>query len=147
MQCYRGLRVSDLRRVNLDTINEDRSMIVMRSAKTDEAIKLPILPEAEEILLKYDYKLPFISDQKYNKAIKTFLKELKFDRIIESENAAPLHEVCTSHTARKTFHSYAINTLHLSATEVSKITGTSPETINKHYAGADIEEIAKKMRG
>ena len=48
--------------------------------------------------------------------------------------------------ARKTFHSYAINTLHLSATEVSKITGTSPETINKHYAGADIEEIAKKMR-
>ena len=54
--------------------------------------------------------------------------------------------------ARKTFHSYAINTfaintLHLSATEVSKITGTSPETINKHYAGADIEEIAKKMRG
>jgi len=23
----------------------------------------------------------------------------------------------------------------------------SPETINKHYAGADIEEIAKKMRG
>ena len=84
--------------------------------------------------------------RKYNKAIKTFLKELKFDRIIESENAAPLHEVCTSHTARKTFHSYAINTLHLSATEVSKITGTSPETINKHYAGADIEEIAKKMR-
>ena len=67
--------------------------------------------------------------------------------VIESENAAPLHEVCTSHTARKTFHSYAINTLHLSATEVSKITGTSPETINKHYAGADIEEIAKKMRG
>jgi hypothetical protein len=83
----------------------------------------------------------------YDKAIKTFLKELKFDRIIESENTAPLHEVCTSHTARKTFHSYAINTLHLSATEVSKITGTSPETINKHYAGADIEEIAKKMRG
>jgi len=23
----------------------------------------------------------------------------------------------------------------------------SPETINKHYAGAGIEEIAKKMRG
>jgi hypothetical protein len=35
----------------------------------------------------------------------------------------------------------------MSTTEVSKITGTSPETINKHYAGADIEEIAKKMRG
>ena len=59
-------------------------MIVMRSAKTDEAIKLPILPEAEEILLKYDYQLPFISDQKYNKAIKDFLKELDFDRKLKA---------------------------------------------------------------
>jgi len=71
LQCYTGLRVSDLRRVNLDTISEDKSMILMQATKTDEAIKLPILPEAEEILSKYDYKLPFISDQKYNKAIKT----------------------------------------------------------------------------
>ena len=147
MQCYTGLRVSDLRRVNLDTISEDRSMIVMRSAKTDEAIKLPILPEAEEILLKYDYQLPFISDQKYNKAIKDFLKELDFDRKIESQDFAPLYEVCTSHIARKTFLSYLINVKKLSAPEVKEITGTSADTIYKHYAGADIQEIAKKMRG
>jgi len=127
-------------------VSEDRRFIKTRAYKTDEQINIPILPEAFDVLEKYNFKLPFIAEQKYNKAIKTFLKELKFDRIIESENTAPLHEVCTSHTARKTFHSYAINTLHLSATEVSKITGTSPETINKHYAGADIEEIAKKMR-
>ena len=147
LQCYTGLRVSDLRRVNLDTINEDRSMIVMRSAKTDEAIKLPILPEAEEILLKYDYELPFISDQKYNKAIKDFLKELDFDRKIESQDFAPLYEVCTSHIARKTFLSYLINVKKLSAPEVKEITGTSADTIYKHYAGADVAEIAKKMRG
>lgn len=63
MQCYTGLRVSDLKRVNLDTISEDRSMIVIRSTKTDKAIVSPILSEAEEILLKYDYQPPFISDQ------------------------------------------------------------------------------------
>jgi len=147
LQCYTGLRVSDLRRVNLDTISEDRSMIVMRSTKTDEAIKLPILPEAEEILLKYDYKLPFISDQKYNKAIKDFLKELDFDGKIESQDFAPLYEVCTSHIARKTFLSYLINVKKLSAPEVKEITGTSADTIYKHYTGADIEEIARKMRG
>jgi integrase len=146
-QCYTGFRISDLNRFNVHMVSEDRRFIKTRAYKTDEQINIPILPEAFDVLEKYHYKLPFIAEQKYNKAIKTFLKELKFDRIIESENAAPLHEVCTSHTARKTFHSYAINTLHLSATEVSKITGTSPETINKHYAGADIEEIAKKMRG
>jgi integrase len=147
LQCYTGLRVSDLRRVNLDTISEDRSMIVMRATKTDEAIKLPILPEAEEILSKYDYKLPFISNQKYNKAIKDFLKELDFDRKIESQDFAPLYEVCTSHIARKTFLSYLINVKKLSAPEVKEITGTSADTIYKHYAGADVAEIAKKMRG
>ena len=119
----------------------------MRSAKTDEAIKLPILPEAEEILLKYDYEPPFISDQKYNKAIKDFLKELDFDRKIESQDFAPLYEVCTSHIARKTFLSYLINVKKLSAPEVKEITGTSADTIYKHYAGADVAEIAKKMRG
>ena len=147
LQCYTGLRVSDLRRVNLDTISEDRSLILMQATKTDEAIKLPILPEAEEILSKYDYKLPFISDKKYNKAIKDFLKELDFDRKIESQSFAPLYEVCTSHIARKTFLSYLINVKKLSAPEVKEITGTSADTIYKHYAGADIEEIAKKMRG
>ena len=146
LQCYTGLRVSDLRRVNLDTISEDKSMIIMRAAKTDEAIKLPILPEAEEILLKYDYEPPFISDQKYNKAIKEFLKELDFDRKIESQGFAPLYVVCTSHIARKTFLSYLINVKKLSAPEVKEITGTSADTIYKHYAGADVAEIAKKMR-
>ena len=147
MQCYTGLRVSDLRRVTLDTISEDKSMIIMRATKTDEAIRLPILPEAEDILLKYDYELPFISDQKYNKAIKDFLKELDFDRKIESQDFAPLYEVCTSHIARKTFLSYLINVKKLSAPEVKEITGTSADTIYKHYAGADVAEIAKKMRG
>jgi integrase len=147
LQCYTGLRVSDLKRVNLDTISEDRSMIVIRSTKTDKAIVSPILSEAEEILLKYDYQPPFISDQKYNKAIKDFLKELDFDRKIESQDFAPLYEVCTSHIARKTFLSYLINVKKLSAPEVKEITGTSADTIYKHYAGADVAETAKKMRG
>ena len=122
-------------------------MIVIRSTKTDEAIVSPILSEAEEILLKYDYQPPFISDQKYNRSIKDFLKELDFDRKIESQDFAPLHEVCTSHIARKTFLSYLINVKKLSAPEVKEITGTSADTIYKHYAGADVAEIAKKMRG
>jgi predicted DNA-binding transcriptional regulator AlpA len=34
----------------------------------------------------------------------------------------------------------------LSAPEVKEITGTSADTIYKQYAGADVAEIAKKMR-
>ena len=128
-------------------VSEDRRFIKTRAYKTDEQINIPILPEAFDVLEKYHYKLPFISDQKYNKAIKDFLKELDFDRKIESQDFAPLYEVCTSHIARKTFLSYLINVKKLSAPEVKEITGTSADTIYKHYAGADVAEIAKKVRG
>jgi hypothetical protein len=128
-------------------VSEDRRFIKTRAYKTDEQINIPILPEAFDVLGKYNFKLPFISDQKYNKAIKDFLKELDFDRKIESQDFAPLYEVCTSHIARKTFLSYLINVKKLSAPEVKEITGTSADTIYKHYAGADVAEIAKKMRG
>ena len=40
------------------------------------------------------------------------------------------------------FKIYDMQTLH----KVKEITGTSADTIYKHYAGADVEEIAKKMR-
>ena len=48
--------------------------------------------------------------------------------------------------ARKTFLSYLINVKKLSAPEVKEITGTSADIIYKHYVGADVAEIAKKMR-
>ncbi len=143
-QCFTGLRVSDLKKINRDTIN-DENQIVMKATKTGEHIRIPLMNEALAILDKYDYQLPFISDQKYNAAIKRFMKELKFDRIIFEKNE-PLHQLCTSHTARKTFISYALNNLTLSVSEVSEITGTTPETILKNYAGSNIEDIAKKMR-
>ena len=62
------------RQLNLDMISEDRSMIIMRATKKDEAVRLPILSKAEEILLKYNFEIPLIFDQKYKKSIKDFLK-------------------------------------------------------------------------
>ena len=67
LQCYTRPTVSDLRRVNLDAISENRIIIIMQATYTDDAFRLSILPEAKEILLKYDYQPPLMSDQKYKK--------------------------------------------------------------------------------
>ena len=60
-------------------------MIVMQATKTDDAFRLPILTEAEKILLKYDYQPPLMSDQKYKKTFKDFLEELDFDRKLKAK--------------------------------------------------------------
>ncbi len=143
-QCLTGVRVSDLMRFSEDLV-DDKNRLITRSEKTGSPIRIPLVPQALEIAQKYKYKLPLESEQKYNKAIHEFMKELGFDRKIESKDFKPLHEVCTSHTARKTFISQALNKMGLSVAEVSKITGTSQDTIQKHYAGANISEIEKKL--
>ena len=48
--------------------------------------------------------------------------------------------ICTSNIARKTFLSYLINIKKLSDPEVKEITGTSADTIYKHYAEADVAD-------
>jgi hypothetical protein len=43
-------------------ISEDQRFIKTRAYKTDEQINIPILPEAFDILEKYNFKLPFIAE-------------------------------------------------------------------------------------
>ncbi len=142
-QCFTGFRVGDLRRFSSNWIVDER--IIAKSEKTNSRITIPILKEAKLILEKYDYQLPVTSDQKYNKAIHDFLEEFKFNRIIEEKDSKPLHEAATSHTARKTFISYAHSRLRLSVADISLISGTSKETIMKYYVGSSIDDIEQKI--
>ena len=70
--------------------------------------------KAKEILERYkDHEgklLPFISEQKYNEAIKKIFKLSGVDRIVtildpltRDEVKKPLYEVASSHLARRTF--------------------------------------------
>ena len=59
----------------------------MQATKTDDAFRLPILPEAEIILLKYDYQ-PHLRS-KIQKSLRGFSKGISFDRKIESQDFTP----------------------------------------------------------
>lgn len=116
-QCYVGCRVSDLMNFTKNNINGQFIEYIPRKTKGErpQYVRVPLNKKAQEILHRnYNeispYLLPRISQQKYN----DYLKELflacglkrKVTRInprTEKEEQVPIHELASSHLARRTF--------------------------------------------
>ncbi|RGX83838.1 site-specific integrase [Bacteroides intestinalis] len=111
-----GCRVSDLYRMTkLNVVNEAIEYIPKKTKEGNPVtVRVPLNDKAKEILQRYnDHNtklLPFISEQKYNDAIKKIFKLAKIDRIVtildpltHNEIKRPLYEVASSHLARRTF--------------------------------------------
>lgn len=83
--------------------------------KTGQTIRVPLTSQAKDIINRYkDYDrrelMPFISQQKYNVAIKKMLKLAGIDRTVtvlnpttRTEEQRPIYEVASSHMARRNF--------------------------------------------
>lgn len=114
--CYTALSISDLKRINKESIQN--GFIVIRRRKTGKLLKIPILSKAERILSKYDYKLPCISDNKGNEVLKEIFTKLNLNRKVTVTRKVnnetvdivkPLNEVISWHKARKTAITLALN--------------------------------------
>ena len=114
-----GCRVGDLKRLKRSNI-VDGEMLQYVAGKTKnksgKIVTVPLHPTAIEILKRYEDRdddriLPFISDQKYNDAIKEIFKLLpKLDRVVtildpvtRLEKQVKLSEVASSHMGRRNF--------------------------------------------
>ena len=101
--CYTGQRFSDLNKVDKNNIIDDE-YISIRQQKTNEAITLPLLNSVRRILIKYNYRLPKISNVKFNEYIKEVAEKCNNLEIpCSSENETPRYKMVSSHTARRTF--------------------------------------------
>lgn len=111
-----GCRVSDLYRMTkLNVVNEAIEYIPKKTKEGNPVtVRVPLNDKAKEILERHkEYKgklLPFISEQKYNDAIKKIFKLAGVDRIVtildpltHNEVKRPIYEVASSHLARRTF--------------------------------------------
>jgi integrase len=108
--CYTSLRFSDISRVRKINIKGDN--IQIKSLKTKSNLDIPLNVFAKEILIKYDYKIPVISNQKTNKYLKEIGKIVGIDEPIlktqykgveEIQKDAPKYNFISTHTARRTF--------------------------------------------
>ena len=119
-QCFIGCRVGDL--LTLRPGNIVNGILVYTPHKTknngDQAVqaRVPLHPKALELVKKYEgvstdgLLFPFITEQKYNIAIKKIFKLAGITRNVIIRNPKtgedelrPINEVASSHLARRTF--------------------------------------------
>lgn len=119
-QSMTGLSYADMASLSMDDIKDD--VIIKRRKKTDVQFVIPVLPIAKSILEKYEYKLPIISNQKYNQYLKVLGDVCKMPMSLHS------------HLAR---HSYACILLNsgVDMKTISKTLGhSSMRTTERIYA-------------
>ena len=115
--CCLGCRVGDLKRLTTaNLINGEIHYIAQKTkAGNPKTIKIPLNETAMAIVEKYadpnrESLLPFISDQKYNYAIKEIFTLAGITRNVVVRNSVtgeqeirPINEIASSHMARRTF--------------------------------------------
>lgn len=107
---YSGQRFSDFSKISKDDLQD--GFIIIRSKKTDTISYIPLTESLERILIKYDWELPKISSQKFNKRIQMVCKKIGFTESFKRTSIKGTQkdvevfqrwQIITSHTARRTF--------------------------------------------
>ncbi len=133
-QIYSGLAyidVKNLRPSNIQTGVDGKQWIITHRQKTDTRVAIPILPRAKEILLKYRYQLPVLSNQKYNKYLKYIALLCKIDKNL------------TTHVARHTFATTILLSNNIPIETVSKVLGHNSISTTQIYAKIVDTKISK----
>jgi integrase len=116
-QCLIGCRINDLYKMKRSNIINEAIEYIPRKTKDGRpiTIRVPLNTTAKEILNRYtdhegDVLLPFISEQKYNVAIKEAFRLAELTRMVtvinptsREEEKRPLNEIASSHLARRCF--------------------------------------------
>ncbi|RTE53269.1 site-specific integrase [Arenibacter aquaticus] len=140
--CYTGLSYVDVKSLTAEKITrgmDNRNWIYTKREKTDELVKIPILPQAWEILERYkDFPtynglLPMCSNQKVN----VYLKEIA--------SACGIHKNLTFHVARHTFATTVMLSNGVPIETVSKLLGHTKLTTTQIYAKVMESKISEDI--
>ena len=132
--CYTGLSYIDVKELTIHQIvkrMDNKYWIHTKREKTNEIVKIPILPKALEVIEKYKSNsekanetrlLPLCSNQKTN----SYLKEIM--------TACGIHKNVTFHVARHTFATTVMLTNGVPLETVSKLLGHTKLSTTQIYA-------------
>lgn len=142
MLCYTGQRYSDLYKININNITDDK-YIKYQQQKTKEPITIRIFGNVRMLLEKYNYKLPYISGANFNKYLKEVgelcpLLHRDFsitEKQLEGNNksgkrslkvikktSVKRYAALTSHTGRRTFVTILLS-MGVSESDITSATG------------------------
>ncbi len=154
--CYTGLRFSDFRFLKNDNIGilEGKRVLNVIVQKTGDKVVIPIHPVVDEILAKYDDRLPkAISNQKMNVYLKELCQMAGIDQVVTQRKyyggrmisvESKKYELVSSHTGRRSFATNAYKE-GVPMLSIMRITGhKKPETFLKYIKFSN-EENAMLM--
>jgi len=149
---YTAQRFSDFSRItpdNIKTLGGVRVIDIIQQ-KTRERVIIPIKPELDRILKKYNYHVPKTWEQKVNLHIKTVGGKAKITEMVETEkikggfkikSLVPKNDLIKTHTARRT----GCTLMYLAgipAIDIMKISGHKTEREFLNYIKVSKEETA-----
>ena len=153
---YTAQRVSDYSNIapeNIVTQSDGTMVIRVRQKKTGTWVSIPVKEELRQILAKYNYCLPHVTEQAINLYIKEVARVAGIDEPVTVESTAggvvtlqthPKYELVQSHTARRT----GATLMYLAGMDVFNIcmmTGHSSIAMLKKYIKADDLERARTI--
>lgn len=130
---YTGLSYADSQKFDFETMTElvdDTYHIDGTRVKTGSSFFTPILPPAMEVLAKYDYKVPKLTNQKLNE----WLKHIK--------RYAKINKPLTSHVGRHSFATLCLS-YDIPIEDVSRMLGHTKIETTRIYAKILQTTIAK----
>ena len=136
-ECYTGLAFSDLASLSQKDFHIDESgnkWIIKKRHKTNVVATIPLLPIAFEILERYNYKLPCLTNVKYN----AYLKEIG--------DICGIKKSLHSHLARHTWATILLNA-GMDMVSVSKCLGHANSKITEStYAKVLPDKLFEKVK-
>ena len=147
--CFTGMRYSNYSKIKKNDIID--SHIKVRDVKDNrKQLNIPLNDYSSYLLKKYDYRLPEISNQKFNVYIKEVIKIVGYTENIKKtsklgneiiETVTPFYERISSHTARRSFITI-MKTKKVPDKIIMGFTGhKSLEVFNQYYKPNDIEKV------
>jgi integrase len=152
---FTGQRWSDATAFRKEDLHGDTW--IFEAYKTGKETIIPLVgysAPALDILKKYNYELPAISNQKFNDYLKEAAAKAKLTRMVEINRfqgnkklsyTKPLHEVISSHMARRTAVSILLNVYRLPVNQVMEITGHTDYKTLKRYIDKDRESLRTNL--
>ena len=142
--CYTGLSYIDIKELHPDQVLigiDGNQWIHTKRVKTNESVKIPLLPRAKEILDKYGEEMertgklfPVYSNQKTNKNLKEIAK------------ACGIHKNITFHVARHTFATTVTLSNGVPIETVSKLLGHTKLSTTQIYARVLQKKVGEDMQ-
>lgn len=153
LDCYTGLRVSDL--IQLSKKNIGAKFITIANEKTDEKVTIPIHREVKKILTKYNGLPPAVTDVEINRVIKTVAFKAGIDSDflytitkggVRQDHYLKKWEMVSNHTARRSLITN-LRKMGVPDTVTMQITGIKSEATLRRYDKLTSEEAASIAAG